>query len=164
MAANLINTIAIRNNQFRPPCLPDGPAYKSFEKSFKFTPTVDQQRCFEEISFDMINSTRPMNRLVCGDVGFGKTEVATRAACRAVLSYKQVAYLAPTRVLAMQIAKNLQARMPNIKYETPFHIFYFLLSQMISSVQFYPGMEDKKTCERIKRELQSGSCQVLTYV
>jgi transcription-repair coupling factor (superfamily II helicase) len=63
----------------------------------------------------MINNTCPMNRLICGDVGFGKTEVATRAAYRSVLSHKQVAYLAPTRVLAMQIAKNLQSRMPTAK-------------------------------------------------
>jgi transcription-repair coupling factor (superfamily II helicase) len=82
---------------------------------FGYTPTDDQATCFLQIAADMVNNTRPMDRLVCGDVGFGKTEVAMRAIYRAVRSNKQVALLAPTRVLAKQHERTLKARMPDVK-------------------------------------------------
>lgn len=84
---------------------------KDFEATFQFDPTPDQQKCFEDIENDMVWKSRPMDRLICGDVGFGKTEVAFRALFRAVLNGKQAAMLAPTGVLAAQHYKNVVKRM-----------------------------------------------------
>jgi transcription-repair coupling factor (superfamily II helicase) len=81
-----------------------------FERSFHFTETVDQRRAIEEAKRDM-ESPRPMDRLVCGDVGFGKTEVAIRAAFKAVTGGKQVAILVPTTVLAEQHWRTFRERM-----------------------------------------------------
>jgi len=75
--------------------------FANFSLSFKFTETPDQTRAIDDVISDMV-STRPMDRLVCGDVGFGKTEVAIRAAYKAVLDGKQVCILVPTTVLALQ--------------------------------------------------------------
>ena len=79
----------------------DTPWQQEFEDSFEFTETDDQLRCIAEIKKDM-ESTRPMDRLLCGDVGYGKTEVAMRAAFKACMDQKQVAYLVPTTILAEQ--------------------------------------------------------------
>lgn len=117
MALNLIRMTAIRNSFHRTPCLPNSEKYRRFENEFPFSPTPDQIRCFEAIEKDMVNNTRPMDRLVCGDVGFGKTEVAMRAIYRAVLSNRQVALLAPTRVLALQHLRVLKNRMPDVQVE-----------------------------------------------
>lgn len=79
----------------------DTPWQSQFENSFPYQETDDQLRCIEEVKKDMENQ-RPMDRLLCGDVGYGKTEVAIRAAFKAVMDHKQVAYLVPTTVLAQQ--------------------------------------------------------------
>jgi RecG-like helicase len=84
---------------------------KEFETTFDFDPTPDQQKCFEDVENDMVWRSRPMDRLVCGDVGFGKTEVAIRAIFRAITNGRQAAMLAPTGVLAAQHFKNLLKRM-----------------------------------------------------
>ncbi len=81
-----------------------------FENSFHYTETVDQHRAIEETKRDM-ESTEPMDRLICGDVGFGKTEVAIRAAFKAVTGGKQVAILVPTTVLAEQHWRTFRERM-----------------------------------------------------
>ncbi len=81
----------------------------TFEKAFGYTLTVDQLRSIDEIKADM-EKAQPMDRLLCGDVGFGKTEVALRGACKAVLSNKQVAFLCPTTILSMQHYKTTVAR------------------------------------------------------
>ena len=81
-----------------------------FEASFPFTETPDQLRCIEDIKKDM-ESNKVMDRLVCGDVGYGKTEIAFRAAFKAVMSGKQVAFLAPTVILAEQHYNNFKARL-----------------------------------------------------
>ena len=81
-----------------------------FEESFMYAETDDQLRCIEEVKKDM-EKPRPMDRLLCGDVGYGKTEVAIRAAFKAVMDSKQVAYLAPTTVLANQQLESFKARM-----------------------------------------------------
>ncbi|MFP4599854.1 MAG: transcription-repair coupling factor [Persicimonas sp.] len=75
--------------------------YREFEESFPFEETPDQQRAIEETLSDMV-SERPMDRLICGDVGFGKTEVAIRAAVKAAMDGKQVAVLVPTTILCEQ--------------------------------------------------------------
>ena len=80
---------------------PDKPWQKEMEASFPYEETEHQLRATEEVKRDM-ESARPMDRLLCGDVGFGKTEVAVRAAFKAVLAGKQVAVLVPTTILAMQ--------------------------------------------------------------
>jgi transcription-repair coupling factor (superfamily II helicase) len=83
---------------------------KEFEASFPFVETRDQLRAIQETKADM-EKTRPMDRLICGDVGFGKTEVAIRAAFKAVQGGKQVAALVPTTVLAQQHLNTFRSRM-----------------------------------------------------
>lgn len=114
MAFDLAKLINERNAIHRTPYALDNSSYYDFEQQFMYEPTYDQQICFDAIRDDMCG-TRPMDRLICGDVGFGKTEVAMRAVYRAVLSNKQVAFLAPTRILALQHLRVLQSRMPHVK-------------------------------------------------
>ena len=85
---------------------------KQFEENFPYQETDDQLRCIEEVKKDM-EQQRPMDRLLCGDVGYGKTEVAIRAAFKAVMDHKQVAYLVPTTVLANQQYEGFKSRMEN---------------------------------------------------
>jgi transcription-repair coupling factor (superfamily II helicase) len=80
-----------------------------FEAAFPFEETEDQLRCVEEIKADM-ESPHPMDRLICGDVGYGKTEVAVRACFKAVMGGKQAAFLAPTTILSEQHYENFQER------------------------------------------------------
>ena len=88
----------------------DTPWQNQFESSFPYQETDDQLRCIDEVKKDM-ESQKPMDRLLCGDVGYGKTEVAIRAAFKAVMGGKQVAYLAPTTILAEQQYKEFKTRM-----------------------------------------------------
>ena len=83
---------------------------KQFEENFEYVETDDQLRCIEEVKKDM-EAPKPMDRLLCGDVGYGKTEVAIRAAFKAVMDHKQVAYLVPTTVLANQQYEEFKRRM-----------------------------------------------------
>ena len=85
---------------------------RQFEDEFPYQETDDQLRCIEEVKKDM-ETPRPMDRLLCGDVGYGKTEVAIRAAFKAVMDQKQVAYLVPTTVLANQQYEGFKKRMEN---------------------------------------------------
>lgn len=89
---------------------PDTEWQMEFEARFPFEETEDQLRCIEEVKRDM-ESPRPMDRLVCGDVGFGKTEIALRAAFKAVTAGKQVAILAPTTILVEQHYETFQERL-----------------------------------------------------
>jgi transcription-repair coupling factor (superfamily II helicase) len=98
--------------------------YRDFEASFGFDETPDQQRAIAEVLADM-ERPEPMDRLVCGDVGFGKTEVALRAAFRAVADGKQVALLCPTTVLAEQHYQTFRQRME------PFSVRVALLSRFV---------------------------------
>ena len=88
----------------------DSPWIAAFEAAFPFTETRDQEKCIKAIKEDMA-SMRPMDRLICGDAGYGKTEVAMRAAFIAVMNGKQVAVLAPTTVLAEQHYATFRDRM-----------------------------------------------------
>ena len=88
----------------------DTPWQKQFEDNFPYTETSDQLRCIDEVKADM-ESNKPMDRLLCGDVGYGKTEVAIRAAFKAVMDQKQVAYLVPTTILANQQYEEFKTRM-----------------------------------------------------
>ncbi len=84
--------------------------YRAFEATFPFDETEDQARAIDEVNRDL-ETPRPMDRLVCGDVGFGKTEVALRAAFRVAMHGKQVAVLCPTTVLAQQHFRTFEARL-----------------------------------------------------
>lgn len=88
---------------------PDGRLQREFEDAFEYDPTPDQVKATADIKRDM-ESRRPMDRLVCGDVGFGKTEVAMRAAFKSVVAKKQVAILVPTTILAAQHYENFKDR------------------------------------------------------
>ena len=101
MAGELIKLYAARKQQEGFPFAADTPWQKEFEDNFPYPETDDQLRCIAEIKSDM-ESPVPMDRLLCGDVGFGKTEVALRAVMKAIMDGKQCAILVPTTVLAQQ--------------------------------------------------------------
>ena len=110
VAEELIELYAKRENAVGFAFSKDTPWQKEFEDKFPYQETDDQLRCIEEVKSDM-EKPRPMDRLLCGDVGYGKTEVAMRAAFKAVMDGKQVAYLAPTTVLAEQQYQEFKKRM-----------------------------------------------------
>ncbi|MBO4938467.1 MAG: transcription-repair coupling factor [Oscillospiraceae bacterium] len=101
MAGELIKLYAARKRQEGFAFAADSPWQREFEDNFPYPETDDQLRCIADIKHDM-ESPIPMDRLLCGDVGFGKTEVALRAVMKAVMDGKQVAILVPTTVLAQQ--------------------------------------------------------------
>ena len=109
MAGELIQLYAARKRQLGFAFSPDAPWQKEFEDNFPYPETDDQLRCIADIKHDMEAPT-PMDRLLCGDVGFGKTEVALRAVMKAVMDGKQVAILVPTTVLAQQHYQTAVAR------------------------------------------------------
>jgi len=109
MAGELIQLYAARKRQQGFAFAADTPWQKEFEDNFPYPETDDQIRCIGEIKGDMESPT-PMDRLLCGDVGFGKTEVALRAVMKAVMDGKQVAILVPTTVLAQQHFQTAIAR------------------------------------------------------
>ncbi|MBQ8342427.1 MAG: transcription-repair coupling factor [Clostridia bacterium] len=110
MAKDLIRLSAERERRAGYAFPPDDDYQRDFEIAFEYEETEGQVSAAEEIKQDMM-STTPMDRLLCGDVGFGKTEVALRAAYKAVLAGKQVAILVPTTILAMQHFRTIQSRM-----------------------------------------------------
>ncbi len=101
LAGELINLYAERKRRAGHPFPPDGEWQRDFEAAFPFRETPDQHAAIEETKADM-EEARPMDRLVCGDVGYGKTEVALRAAFKAAADGRQVLFLVPTTVLAQQ--------------------------------------------------------------
>ena len=101
MASELLALYAARELAKGHSFVPDAQWQSELEESFPFEETPDQRRTIEEVKADM-ESPKPMDRLVCGDVGYGKTEIALRAAFKAVMDGKQVAVLVPTTVLAQQ--------------------------------------------------------------
>ena len=115
-----------------------------FEEAFPFEETDDQLRCVEEIKKDM-ESERPMERLLCGDVGYGKTEVAMRAIFKAVMDGKQVAFLAPTTILAQQHFYTMKERFADF----PIRVDYIC--------RFRTASEQKE----IKRKTKNGEIDIL---
>lgn len=110
IARELIQLYAKRKAETAHDFSPDNEWQTELEANFEFEETPDQYDAIEAVKNDM-QSKHPMDRLVCGDVGFGKTEVAVRAAFKAVLDHKQVAVLVPTTILAEQHAKTFMRRM-----------------------------------------------------
>ena len=112
IARELVQLYAQRMAQKGHAFSPDTLWQKELEASFPFEDTPDQQRATQEVKRDM-ESAKPMDRLICGDVGYGKTEIAIRAAFKAVMDGKQVAVLVPTTILAQQHFHTFRARMAN---------------------------------------------------
>jgi transcription-repair coupling factor (superfamily II helicase) len=110
VAAELLQIQAVRESQPGHAFKPDAPWQREFESAFLFEETPDQWRAIQETKSDM-EKPKPMDRLICGDVGFGKTEVAIRAAFKAVMDGKQVAVLVPTTVLAQQHFNTFRERL-----------------------------------------------------
>jgi transcription-repair coupling factor (superfamily II helicase) len=110
LAKMLIELYAKRKNSMGFPFAKDTDWQMQFEAAFPYEETEDQLTCISDVKQDM-ESPQVMDRLICGDVGFGKTEVAIRAAFKAVMSGKQVAFLAPTTILAEQHFETLKERM-----------------------------------------------------
>jgi transcription-repair coupling factor (superfamily II helicase) len=109
LAAELLRVQAVRNSRTGLACPPDGPWQRDLEASFPWEETEDQVAAIGAVAADM-QSIGPMDRLLCGDVGFGKTEVAIRAAFRAAAAGRQVAVLVPTTVLAEQHERTFRNR------------------------------------------------------
>jgi transcription-repair coupling factor (superfamily II helicase) len=110
MTAELLDLYARRKVATRPPHLPDTPWQRQLESSFLFEDTPDQRTATTDVKSDM-ERARPMDRLLVGDVGYGKTEIAVRAAFKAVQSGRQVAVLVPTTILAEQHARTFGDRL-----------------------------------------------------
>ena len=109
LAVDLLQLYAQRSQQSGYAYPIDSPWQVELEDSFPYQPTIDQLKATQDVKRDM-ESDRPMDRLVCGDVGFGKTEVAIRAVFKAVTAGKQVAFLAPTTILTQQHYHTLKER------------------------------------------------------
>ena len=140
MAEELIKLYAARKHQEGFPFGADSPWQKEFEDNFPYPETEDQLRCISEIKKDM-ETPIPMDRLLCGDVGFGKTEVAMRAVMKAVMDGKQVAILVPTTVLAQQ------------HYQTALNRFRGFPVNIDVLSRFRSANEQKKTLQNLRAGL-----------
>ncbi len=125
MAHELLELYARRQTATRPPYSGQDHAYREFAATFPYEETRDQARAIEDVLKDL-GGPRPMDRLICGDVGYGKTEVALRAAFRAVADGRQVAVLVPTTVLAAQHARGFRRRFE------PYPVTVEMLSRFVS--------------------------------
>lgn len=116
IAKDLVKIYALRKQLKKSPFPPDTYWQADFEAEFPYEETPDQLKAIDDIKNDM-ESDRPMDRLVCGDVGFGKTEVAIRAVFKAVMSGKQALVLVPTTILSEQHYQNFKKRFKNFPVE-----------------------------------------------
>lgn len=128
IAFDLLELYALRQTVSGHAFQKDGNWQTELEASFPFKETLDQMRAIKEVKADM-EAPKPMDRLLCGDVGYGKTEVALRSAFKAVLDDKQVAMLVPTTVLAKQHFETFQSRL------TPFPVNVEMLSRFRTSAE-----------------------------
>ena len=144
VAYDLLRLYARRKMQKGFQFLPDTTWQVEMEEAFEFVETPDQMRAINEVKADM-ESDEPMDRLICGDVGFGKTEVAMRAIFKAITSGKQVAVVVPTTILALQHFQTMSERFK------PFGVHVELLSR------FRSKKEQKDTI----KNLATGSCDVV---
>ena len=137
MAAELLRLHAERKTRPGHAFSPHSPWMSEFEAAFEYEETPDQKKAIDDVFADMSSPT-PMDRLVCGDVGYGKTEVAMRAAMRAVADGKQVAVLAPTTILAFQHLQTFRRRF------APFPVTTEMVSRLRSA------KDNKEVLERAK--------------
>jgi len=144
LAVDLLKLYAARSKQEGYSYPQDMPWQEEMEDSFPYQPTTDQLKAVQDVKRDM-ESERPMDRLVCGDVGFGKTEVAIRAIFKAVIAGKQVALLAPTTILTQQHYHTIKERF------APYPINVGLLNRFRSA-------EEKRN---IQKRLASGELDIV---
>ncbi len=144
VAYDLLRLYAKRKMQSGIQFLPDTTWQVEMEEAFEYTETPDQMKAINDVKTDM-ESEQPMDRLICGDVGFGKTEVAMRGIFKAVTSGKQVAVVVPTTILALQHFKTISERFK------PFGVNVELMSR------FRSQKEQKETIKR----LATGECDVV---
>lgn len=144
IARDLIKLYAARKAKQGFEFSPDSYLQTELEASFIYEDTPDQAKSTTDVKHDM-ESPKPMDRLICGDVGFGKTEIAIRAAFKAVTDNKQVAILVPTTVLALQHYKTFSERLKNF----PCHIEYLSRAKKNSEVK------------EIKEKLQNGKIDII---
>jgi len=144
LARDLLEIYAARESAPGFTFSPDTTWQRELEEAFPYTETPDQARTIEEVKADMLRR-RPMDRLVCGDVGYGKTEVALRAAFKAVQDGKQVAVLVPTTVLAQQHELTFERRLAS------FPVRVEMLSRFVS----------KKRQEQIVEGVADGTVDIL---
>jgi len=144
VAAELLRIQAVRESQPGHPCKPDTQWQREFESAFIYEETRDQVTAIAETKADM-ERPKPMDRLICGDVGFGKTEVAIRAAFKCVMDGRQVAVLVPTTVLAQQHFNNFRDRMADYPVR----------------VELLSRFRTKRDQNRVVRELAAGSVDIL---
>lgn len=144
IAYDLLRLYARRKMQEGIAFAEDSPLQVEMEEAFEYIETPDQRKTIDEVKSDMESST-PMDRLICGDVGFGKTEVAMRAMFKAVTSLKQVAVIVPTTILALQHYQTISERFK------PFGINVELLCR------FRSAKEQKETL----KNLATGKCDVV---
>ena len=138
VAYDLLKIYAARSVNKGFACAPDEEQQKLFEDRFPFVETDDQLRAVHEIKADM-ESEKPMDRLLCGDVGFGKTEVAFRAMFKAVMNGRQVIMLAPTTLLAQQHYENFMSRVKD------FPVNVCMLSRFVPQAQIKQNLIDIKS-------------------
>ncbi len=146
LAAELLEIQARRNLLQGHAFAPDTPMQHEFENAFPFQETVDQETVIRDVRADM-ESIRPMDRLICGDAGYGKTEVAMRAAFKAVQDHHQVAVLVPTTVLAQQHFQTFSERMAGFnvriavisRFQTPARRREILQSLAVGEVDIIIG-------------------------
>ena len=144
VAYDLLRLYAKRKMQKGIPFLPDTTWQVEMEEAFEYTETPDQMKAINDVKADM-ESEQPMDRLICGDVGFGKTEVAMRGIFKAVTSGKQVAVVVPTTILAFQHFQTISERFK------PFGVNVELLSR------FRSQKEQKETV----KHLATGECDIV---
>lgn len=144
VAYDLLRLYAKRKMQHGIQFLPDTTWQVEMEEAFEYTETPDQMKAINDVKADM-ESEQPMDRLICGDVGFGKTEVAMRGVFKAITSGKQVAVVVPTTILAFQHYQTMSDRFK------PFGVHVELLSR------FRSAKEQKETIKR----LATGECDVV---
>ncbi|MEQ8254262.1 MAG: DEAD/DEAH box helicase, partial [Smithellaceae bacterium] len=138
VAEELVAIYAAREVMERDSFSPPDRIYEEFCSTFEFEETPDQLKAIEDIHLDM-DETKPMDRLICGDAGFGKTEVALRAALRAVMDSRQVAVLTPTTILAEQHFQTFSRRLQD------FPVRVEVLNRFRSSAEQKKIIEDIKT-------------------
>ncbi len=144
LARELLDIYAKREISMRPPYVPDDEIDFQLASSFKYSETPDQIQAIEDIKKDL-EKNLPMDRLVCGDVGFGKTEVALRIAVKAVKSGWQVALICPTTILANQHFQNFEKRLKNFPIE----------------IKILSRLQSKKEQRKIIEDLKSGKIDIV---
>jgi transcription-repair coupling factor (superfamily II helicase) len=144
LAKELLEIYAKREIAFRPPYVSENEIDLQLASSFKYEETPDQIQTMEEINTDL-EKNRPMDRLLCGDVGFGKTEVALRTAMKAVNSGYQTVLLSPTTILANQHFQNFKERLKNLPVR----------------VAILSRLQSKKEQKEIVKKLREGKIDIL---